>query len=260
MEFCEPWMVRGIGQSHSSLLVGVEQPLDVPPRDIGRTHRLRSGDRGNDPRDAPAIPGDPPDSDKQAAIRASISRKAGAGRHLLDEFHRIKRAVKRAHGGMMLTMRWVSRHERVEGNVKVDEEAREAAQGHSSVRAHLPKFLHKELLRSAAKLGQERARQLAERAEKGWKNSPRHRRMTRLVPLAKPSVRQSQGANRLQTITLMTLLSRTCTLTALFRYIHDTGWFIGDSHMLKKIRSAQDRERRNGQITQTSAIAHGLHR
>lgn len=118
--------------------------------------------------------------DNQAAVRSSGSRESGPGQYLLNHIHRLKREVKKAHPDIKLTIRWVPGHMGVEGNEDVDNEAKRAAQGHSSPKAKLPLCLHNELPRSASRLKQDEHSHLASQAQELWQTSPRYRNIRRI--------------------------------------------------------------------------------
>ena len=120
--------------------------------------------------------------DNQAAVRASRSRRPGAGHYLMDEFHRLKTKLKKKHEEIRLTIRWVPGHMDVEGNEKSDEEAKDAARGTSSSKNRLPAALHQSLPTSASRAKQNWKTHIKEQAQQRWVRSPRHRKMQQVAP------------------------------------------------------------------------------
>jgi ribonuclease HI len=88
--------------------------------------------------------------DSQAALRTTGSTTGASGQYLADEVHEGVHAVKKRHKNASMDMRWTLGHVGVEGNEKVDAEAKKAAQGQSSPDSHLPRSYRGILPRSKA--------------------------------------------------------------------------------------------------------------
>ena len=82
-----------------------------------------------------------------------------------------------------LDVTWVWGHIGVEGNERVNREAKEAAKGHSSQKRNLPKFLTKAPLpKSISAQWQEFNTELMRRWKHKWAKSPWHTRISRINP------------------------------------------------------------------------------
>ena len=90
---------------------------------------------------------------------------------------------------MRLTLRWVPGHEGVDGNKLADEEAKDAAAGHTSRRDDLPQALRRRVLPlSVAKARQNHLTHLKEKAAKRWRTSARGLRL-REIDESLPSIK-----------------------------------------------------------------------
>lgn len=118
--------------------------------------------------------------DNQAAVTSCRLKHPGPGCYLLDRIHELKRAVKKAHGEIKISIRWVPGHTDVEGNEDADVEAKTAAEGHSSAKKYLPKCLRHKLPTSASRLRQNKAADITAKAKTAWEGSPRYTRFQRI--------------------------------------------------------------------------------
>ena len=136
-------------------------------------------------------------SDSQAVIRALDNQRSHPSQYIIDEIHQsaenlhrkqdglINRAerelatlegedwIGRPKGVINLQVHWVPGHVGFAPNEKADEEAKKAAQGHSSEAKYLPKFLRKPLPLSVSALRQSNMTKIKKRWERRWKSSPR---------------------------------------------------------------------------------------
>ncbi|KAF7783210.1 hypothetical protein Agabi119p4_2586 [Agaricus bisporus var. burnettii] len=117
--------------------------------------------------------------DNQSIIRALNADKGGTGQHILDAYRRdCARAI--GHGTVEIKLEWISAHSGVQGNEEVDTAAKEAAEGKSSEKKHLPAKCHMQLPHSKAAIKQAKMEELKKREKKEWKESPRYDRMNRI--------------------------------------------------------------------------------
>jgi hypothetical protein len=110
--------------------------------------------------------------DNQAVMLAANNPKATPGQYLIRQLIISANAL-----GCNLGIHWISSHSKVKGNKKVDDLAKEAANGHSSAGIRLPPFLRRPLPVSTSALKQEHHEKLKARWEKRWTESERGRRM-----------------------------------------------------------------------------------
>ena len=142
--------------------------------------------------------------DNQASIKAISNQKPKPAQYLMDQVHnaaellqirqdRIQRknefkSAKR--NGNQLTPRkrnvceiqilWVPGHKDFAPNEKVDELAKQAAQGESSQTKELPAFLRKPLPASLSAIRQESKAKIQRLWARRWKHSPRSRRLAKI--------------------------------------------------------------------------------
>jgi ribonuclease HI len=109
--------------------------------------------------------------DNQSVIASLKSPKATSGQHLIR--HTILSANSLA---CTLSVRWISSHSKVRGNEKVDELAKEAANGLSSEEQRLPHILRTPLPLGASAIKQHFAKKLKYKWEDDWEESERGRR------------------------------------------------------------------------------------
>jgi len=75
--------------------------------------------------------------DSQAAQRATGQGRANPGQYLVEAFHKQVAEVWRKHPGIEVTLMWMPGHGGIEGNERADGEAKQAAEGQSSIRDSL---------------------------------------------------------------------------------------------------------------------------
>ena len=95
--------------------------------------------------------------DNQVAISTTTASKQMPGQYLVKEIQKALERERRQLAGKNVTLRWIPGHIGVEGNEKVDDEAKEAARGASSQASDLPQMLRKPLpISKAAELQTQR--------------------------------------------------------------------------------------------------------
>jgi len=77
-------------------------------------------------------------ADSQAAMRTIGHRRAIPGQHLVEAFHEQAAVVRNKHPGIEIRVRWTPGHKGIQGNERVDGEAKWAAKGESSEQCRLP--------------------------------------------------------------------------------------------------------------------------
>ncbi|KAF7773567.1 hypothetical protein Agabi119p4_5734 [Agaricus bisporus var. burnettii] len=114
--------------------------------------------------------------DSQGVIMALNKRRGGSGQHLIEAYRRdLGRAS--SSGTVKITVKWISAHSGVAGNEIVDQAAKEAADGMSSQKKHLPAKLHAKLPLSKAAVKRTKKAEMEYRDAESWVNSPRFVRM-----------------------------------------------------------------------------------
>ena len=98
--------------------------------------------------------------------------KANSGQYIFEEITKVASAIN-----CDLTIHWISGHSKVEGNEKVDELAKQAAQHTSSRTDELPMRLRKPLPVSASAEKQRYHKELLGKWDELWEDSPRKRRL-----------------------------------------------------------------------------------
>ena len=83
--------------------------------------------------------------DSQAAMDALNLNKPAPSHYLVNEAHKMLKAVKVQHPTTKLLVRWIPGHMGIEGNELVDSDAKKAASGDSSPPHTLPAFLRNPL-------------------------------------------------------------------------------------------------------------------
>lgn len=86
--------------------------------------------------------------DNSAAIDTVRMSATGPAHYLLDHFHSMLWDLRVKHPGVIVMVLWVPGHMGFRGNERADQEAKRAAQGHSSARTCMPAMLRRKLLTS----------------------------------------------------------------------------------------------------------------
>lgn len=122
--------------------------------------------------------------DNQSALKAPSTAAAHSGQHLVDEFLRLAKALKRERGslGYRLELRWVAGHEGIPGNEMADGGAKAAAGGLSSPTADLPSILHSRLPYNASALIQSFMSKIKASWADEWAASSRAQQFRRIGP------------------------------------------------------------------------------
>ena len=128
--------------------------------------------------------------DNQAAIKAFDSELRSPGHHLAREALRIAERLKkkRQRSKATLTIRWTAGHEGLEGNELADEEAKEAAKGHTLETKLLPSYLRKPLLINPSAIKAAHNTMLKKEWQVGWRESERGRALARIDDTAPSSI------------------------------------------------------------------------
>ena len=110
--------------------------------------------------------------DNQAVLSTIINPRAKPGQYLARHLNSMANELL-----CVLGVHWISSHSKVRGNEKVDELAKEAADGRSSARVRLPPILRTPLPISASAVKQEHNDNLKAKWEREWEESDRSRRV-----------------------------------------------------------------------------------
>ena len=124
-------------------------------------------------------------TDCQAFIKRTKSRKATTAQYLVENFLTAADNINLGNANptaKRFQLAWISGHSGVQGNEKVDEEAKKAAQGESSPPHTLPPVLREELPRSVAAVKQKYHDDLKKRWNSMWLGSPRQPKLSRIDP------------------------------------------------------------------------------
>ena len=124
-------------------------------------------------------------TDSQAVIKRIRTCKMTTTQYLIENFLTLTDGINAANVNPNLKkfkLAWISGHSRVQGNEKVDEEAKRAAQGDSSPQHILPPLLQGELPTSMAAVKQDFHRELMDRWKVMWMASPRQPKLSWLDP------------------------------------------------------------------------------
>ena len=111
--------------------------------------------------------------DNQSVIAAVSNPKAKSGQHLTMMLNRLAN-----ESACYLELRWISSHSKVKGNEKVDELAKDAANGRSSAGTSLPQALREPVLVSASATKQDHLDKIKARWGDTWEGSDRGRRIS----------------------------------------------------------------------------------
>lgn len=119
--------------------------------------------------------------DNTSAIQGARNRTVKASQATLLHFRQqLDNICKSTRKKISITLLWVPGHEGVEGNEEADQLAKRAAEGNSSNKEDLPRFLHKPLRANIAALKQAHAEKLKIQQRKIWQTSKRRRAQDRL--------------------------------------------------------------------------------
>jgi hypothetical protein len=120
--------------------------------------------------------------DNQAAISATGLIQLAPSHYIWDLFHQRLQMVTGRHKDMDLTVQWTPGHVGIQGNERVDEEAKRAAQEGSSAPHMLPAPLRRTLPRSKSALKQAYQKKLKLAAQRVWHMSPRYTWIKSMYP------------------------------------------------------------------------------
>jgi ribonuclease HI len=127
-------------------------------------------------------------ADNQAAVQALRTELTRPGQHLAAEIliaaEQILNSKKSRDFG--LTFRWIAGHSGITGNEKADKEAKLAAEGNSSDKPDLPRYLRKPLQKSISAIKQKYNLTINEEWKEDWQASDRFKRL-RAADLVSPS-------------------------------------------------------------------------
>jgi len=128
--------------------------------------------------------------DNQVAIKSFQSAIRNPRHHLAREALWIANQIekRRQKGNYKLTIRWTARHEGIEGNKKVDQEAKRAARGKTSDKKTLLFYLRKPMLINPAAVKRAHHVGLMKKWKKNWKDTNKGQRtvcLDRLTPSRK---------------------------------------------------------------------------
>ena len=123
-------------------------------------------------------------ADSQAAIQALHTHKLGPGSYLLDEIHELSTSLcEQSLSSLQLKISWISGHDGVTGNDRVDEEAKAVVMGDSSPWQELPPLLQSNPLpHSSTAAKQHYQNKLAQDWQHLWAKSPQHQHVSKIDP------------------------------------------------------------------------------
>ena len=124
-------------------------------------------------------------TDSQAFIKRIRTHKVAMAQYLIRNFPTTADSINIAnanHNSKWFHLAWISGHSGVQGNKKVDEEAKRAAWGDSSPQHILPPLLWKELQASIAAVKQKLHREMNDRWKDMWLASPQQLKLSHLDP------------------------------------------------------------------------------
>ena len=116
--------------------------------------------------------------DNTVVLQSLQSELTNPGHHIAAEVLRIAKHLQRRNGNVnySLKIRWTAGHMGIRGNEKADREAKRTAQGQSSARKSLPKYLRKTLPQSISTLRQANNKERNEKWKREWQTSKRYKR------------------------------------------------------------------------------------
>ena len=159
--------------------------------------------------------------DSQAAIQALNVHKPRLGGHILDEIQELSDSLHvRSLSDLQLKISWISGHDGVAGNEKVDEEAKVAAKGDSSPWQELPTLLQSGPLPfGATAVKQHFWAELTKNWREIWASSPRHQHAAKIDPRlpAASFLKLTREVSKLQASTIFQLRSKHVPLC---QYLH----------------------------------------
>lgn len=120
-------------------------------------------------------------ADNQSIIKALRARKGKTGQYLIENYRKHTQSITQ-DGKCEITLRWISAHSGVPGNEAVDEAAKQAAEGDSSDKDLLPRFLRRSLPASKAAIKQAKTEEIKRSWSANWSKSPRYERMKKIDP------------------------------------------------------------------------------
>ena len=163
-------------------------------------------------------------ADSQVAIQALNTHTPRPGGHLLNEIHELSDSLyARSISDLQLKISWISGHDGVAGNKRVDEEAKAAAKGNSSPWHELPPLLQSDplpLSTTAAK--QHFQAKLAKDWRGLWAKSPHYQHSSK-INLKLPAtsfLKLTREVSKLQASTIFQLRSKHMPLR---KYLHRIG-------------------------------------
>lgn len=116
--------------------------------------------------------------DSQATIKGLSIKRPKPGQYLIDKFLGQLKKLTTDNPETKIKISWISAHDRVEGNEKADEAAKEAVQGNSTQDKHLPPFFcNKTLPYSASAIKQMLNKEIKANWSKSWEASPCHQQL-----------------------------------------------------------------------------------
>jgi ribonuclease HI len=148
--------------------------------------------------------------DNQAVIQSISNRKPKPAQYLINKIRRQTKAIWRRaeHPAFQLEIAWVKGHNEVEGNERVDREAKKAARGESSQARNLPSHLTTNPLPvSSTAMKQSYDAKLAAEWKEIWKASSRFPKLSKIDPElpSKGYKRLTAGLSRKQSSILIQL-------------------------------------------------------
>jgi ribonuclease HI len=160
--------------------------------------------------------------DNQVVITSLDICKPKSGQNIIDEFlQQIEKKWKRSNKvTYQLDVTWVKGHSNIEGNKRVDKEAKKAAKSKMNKERKLPSFLSETPLPlSASAIHQEYKQKLKEEWKARWEEWPRHLKLSRIDPLmpSNKDKRLTEGLRRLQASLIMQLRTGHVVLD---KYLH----------------------------------------
>jgi ribonuclease HI len=120
--------------------------------------------------------------DNQVAIATLRSNLRGPGHHIAREIWRVANRLQKERGNkkFAITIRWTAGHEGIEGNELADKEAKDAAEGETTEKPHLPPFLRCPLTINPAAVKQAYNKKSKEAWTNDWRTSVRGRKMLKI--------------------------------------------------------------------------------